>query len=69
MSKQEKAQKEMSIADYKLAMSKQSNRYQKVIIAVGFLIAGIITGWFLSQTVINDTQSKVVNSIELSVKE
>ena len=61
--------KEMSIADYKLAMSKQSHRYQLLFVAIAFGLVGMVGGYFLSINVINDTQRKVVNSIEVSVKE
>jgi len=61
--------KEMSIADYKLAMSKQSHRYHLILTAIAFTVIGTVFGYFLSINVINDTQAKVVNSIQLSVKQ
>jgi len=66
MSKETKTSKEMSIADYKLAMSKQSHRYQLLFVAIAFAIIGTVFGYFLSINVINDTQSKVVNSIQVT---
>ena len=60
--------KEMSIADYKLAMNKQSHRYQLLVVAIMFTIIGTVAGYFMSVNVINDTQAKVVNSIQLTAQ-
>ena len=62
----EKTTKEMSVADYKLAMSKQSHRYQLLVTSIAFTIIGTVIGYFMSINVINDTQSKVVNSIQVT---
>lgn len=53
----------------KLQATKVHYRYILAISILAALMGGFIGGWFVSGQVINDAQSKAVNSIELSVKQ
>jgi len=61
-----KTPKVQSIETLKLDAMKVSHRYQLLLVAFAFTVLGVIGGYFLSINVINDTQSKVVNSIQLT---
>ena len=64
-----KEKKPQTVESLKLEYSKKSHRYHLLFTAIAFTIFGIVFGYFLSINVINDTQSKVVNSIEVTLKD
>ena len=52
-------------------LEREKTKNRRIITAVLFaagILIGTIFGYFLSVNVINNTQAKVVNSIQLSVK-
>ena len=61
-----KQPKEQSIESLKYAAKVTNYRWAIAMTALVTLVVGVILGYFMSITVINDTQSKVVNSIELT---
>ena len=63
MTKQTKVQ---TIETLKLDALKVSHRYQIALVAFAFVSLGTVFGYFMSIQVINDTQSKVVNSIQVT---
>lgn len=64
MPKQEKAQ---TIESLKFSAKETNYKWGIAMTFIVSSILGIVGGWFLATTMIHDTQSKVVNSIQLSV--
>lgn len=56
-------------AQVKLQQTKVHYRYAIGLTAITMIVAGFILGYFMSVNVIGDTQAKVVNSIEVSLKD
>lgn len=63
-----KTPKVQTVESLKLDAMKVSHRYQIALVAFAFAVLGTVFGYFMSVTVINDTQSKVVNSIQISAE-
>lgn len=63
-----KQPKEQTIESLKFAAKETNYKWGIAMTALVTLVAGFIIGYFASITVINDTQSKVVNSIELTAQ-
>lgn len=58
-----------TIESVQMDTMKLSYRYKIAINILVFTVLGFIGGYFASTIIIQDTQSKIVNSIELSVKD
>lgn len=56
-----KAPKAQTIESLQLSALKVSHRYQLLLVAFAFTVLGIIGGYFLSVSIITETQAKAVS--------